>query len=76
MRKGSILLIFLFIFIKPIKSQLLINEFQASNINTILDPSVNFRQWIEIYNAGNYTIDLYDYLLVRSGRGASALPNF
>ncbi len=63
MPKGPILLFILFVFILPVKPQLLINEFQASNINTALDPSVNFRQWIEIYNAGNYTIDLYDYYL-------------
>ncbi len=63
MSKGPIIILILFIFILPVKSQLLINEFQASNITTVLDPSVNFRQWIEIYNSGNYTIDLYNYYL-------------
>ncbi len=47
----------------PGKGQLHINEFQASNISTILDPTGNYREWIEIYNSGNTSVNLEGYFL-------------
>ncbi len=45
------------------KAQLYINEFQASNITTILEPDGDYLEWIEIYNGGSSYIDLYGYHL-------------
>lgn len=44
--------------------QVYINEFMASNANTILDP--DYKQsadWIELYNAGNSAVNLEGYFL-------------
>ena len=62
-RKKTILIFFLVAILLPLRSQLLINEFQASNITTGVDLNVNYRQWLEIYNGGNQTVDLYGYCL-------------
>ncbi|MFO7669615.1 MAG: lamin tail domain-containing protein [Bacteroidales bacterium] len=45
------------------QGQLRINEFQASNINTILDYGGNYLEWVEIYNSGNQTIYLAGHYL-------------
>lgn len=37
---------------------LVINEFMASNVDTIESDSGKFSDWIEIYNAGDSTVDL------------------
>ena len=37
---------------------LVINEFMASNSETIADPQGEYNDWIEIYNASNITIDM------------------
>ncbi|MCK4291551.1 MAG: lamin tail domain-containing protein [Planctomycetes bacterium] len=37
---------------------LVINEFMASNSETIADPQGEYNDWIEIFNASNLTIDL------------------
>ncbi len=44
-------------------SVLYINEFMASNGNTIADENGEFDDWIEIYNAGDEDIDLGGYYL-------------
>ena len=44
--------------------QLFINEFMASNTNTIKDPDFNNdADWIEIYNAGDKEVNLDGYFL-------------
>jgi len=42
---------------------LLINEFLASNLNTICDEYDEYDDWIEIYNSSDQPIDLADYYL-------------
>ena len=37
---------------------LVINEFMASNSNSFADPQGDYDDWIEIYNAGNYMVNL------------------
>ena len=37
---------------------LVINEFMASNSSTIKDPQGEYDDWIEIYNSGDYAIDM------------------
>ncbi|MFK7808517.1 MAG: lamin tail domain-containing protein, partial [Saprospiraceae bacterium] len=42
---------------------LFINEFMASNSNTIADEAGDFEDWIEIYNAGSTDINLAGYYI-------------
>lgn len=42
---------------------LVINEIQASNTNGIIDDSLQYTDWIELYNKGNVTIDLNQFYL-------------
>lgn len=63
MPRGFGLILALYLFSVPLKAQLIINEIQVSNISTKLDPDVNYRQWIEIYNAGSHGLDLYGYFI-------------
>jgi hypothetical protein len=44
-------------------SQVLINEFLASNISTEFAPDYNYEDWIELYNAGSSSVDLEGYYL-------------
>ncbi len=46
-----------------VNSNLVINEIQASNNNTILDNFLEYDDWIEIYNTSNNPIDLAGYYL-------------
>jgi len=47
----------------PIVGDLVINEFMASNNETVADQDGEFDDWIELYNNGNTTIDLTGYTL-------------
>jgi hypothetical protein len=42
----------------PLKGQLFINEFMASNRTTIADPAGDFDDWVELYNAGTEPVAL------------------
>lgn len=42
---------------------IVINEFMSSNSNTIADEDGDFEDWIELYNPGNASVDLYGYYL-------------
>jgi hypothetical protein len=44
-------------------SQVVINEYSASNLNTILDNYSSNEDWVELYNAGSTTFDLSGYYL-------------
>ena len=44
-------------------SQIYINEGSNKNYSTIADENGDFPDWIELYNAGNDTVNLYDYAL-------------
>lgn len=45
----------------PVKSALLINEFQASNVDDLVDADGDFEDWIEILNTGPASLDLAGY---------------
>ncbi|MEA1987357.1 MAG: CotH kinase family protein [Candidatus Marinimicrobia bacterium] len=64
-KKVSFLIIISLVVSFPTYSQdLYINEFMASNSITIADPDFGeYSDWLEIYNAGDSTINLYGYYL-------------
>ncbi|MGE5496868.1 MAG: hypothetical protein ACM3Q2_02295, partial [Syntrophothermus sp.] len=44
--------------------KLLINEFMASNVSAYQDPEYkNYSDWIEIYNAESYQVNLRNYFI-------------
>jgi hypothetical protein len=45
------------------QGQLQINEIQITNGSTLLDEDGDYTDWIELYNAGNTTVDLSQYYL-------------
>ncbi len=45
----------------PVKAQLYINEFLASNNTSFAGPEGDYPDWIEIYNAGSTAVDLGGY---------------
>ena len=48
----------------PLRGQIVINEFSASNANTIADPDfAEYADWVELYNKGLEDINLKDYYL-------------
>lgn len=50
----------------PVVGNLVINEFMASNVAAVADISsdtVQYDDWVELYNAGNTAINLYGYHL-------------
>jgi hypothetical protein len=47
----------------PIHAQLYINEFMASNSNTIADEFDEYDDWVEIFNNNDYSINLSGYYL-------------
>ncbi|NTV82687.1 MAG: T9SS type A sorting domain-containing protein [Bacteroidales bacterium] len=59
----SILALILLIQLFPAKSQILINEYSASNLNTVQDNYNEFEDWIELYNAGTTGVNLGGYYL-------------
>jgi hypothetical protein len=57
---GLILLLVVFAF--PAAAQhLLINEYMSSNATTLADDDGNYSDWVEIYNAGDESINLLNY---------------
>ncbi|MEM6348910.1 MAG: lamin tail domain-containing protein, partial [Bacteroidota bacterium] len=48
-------------------SDLVINEFMASNNNSVADSEGDFDDWIELYNLGSSSIDLGGYFLSDDG---------
>jgi len=49
--------------IHPAMSQILVNEYSASNLETIGDNYQKYEDWIELYNAGNTSVNLDGYYL-------------
>jgi hypothetical protein len=45
------------------QGQIAINEVQISNLSTIMDEDGEYNDWLEIYNAGNTTVDLTGFRL-------------
>jgi hypothetical protein len=51
-----------------VNSQVVINEFQASNASIIADPdNGEFNDWLELYNAGDFPVNLTNWHLSDSG---------
>ena len=51
------ILLYIYI-ICPLRSQISINEFVASNFNTISDEAGEFDDWVELFNNSNQSIDI------------------
>lgn len=61
MKKGLLFIVILFLQLtsaKEVHAQLTINEIMASNSNTISDGNGEFDDWVEIYNAGDLSVNL------------------
>ena len=44
-----------------LSAQVVINEIQSSNANTVTDVDGDFKDWIELYNTGSVTVNLNNY---------------
>ena len=56
------LLFLFFLFSFNIKSQIYINEIMPSNITILMDDIYEYPDsWVELYNAGDEDVDIYDY---------------
>ncbi len=60
---SPLLLIIQFCFITGLQAQVVINEGSNRNYLTIADENGEYPDWIELYNAGNQTVNLYNYAL-------------
>ena len=59
----GIVSIFSFIFSQQTKSQVVINEFSASNLSQYLDNHSDYNDWIELYNTSASAVSLGGYYL-------------
>jgi hypothetical protein len=60
----TILLLLIVVLNVPAKGQIVINEFSASNANTIVDPDFNeYADWVELYNKDSKSWNLKGYFL-------------
>ncbi|MDO9187175.1 MAG: CotH kinase family protein [Bacteroidia bacterium] len=57
------LLIAFFCFISKANSQVIVNEYSCSNVNTIVDNYGETPDWVELYNAGSSAVSLSGYYL-------------
>lgn len=58
-----ILTVLLTFLVWNVTAQVVINEYSASNLNTILDNYSNNEDWVELYNTGNTSFNLGGYYL-------------
>ncbi|MEI6766400.1 MAG: lamin tail domain-containing protein [Bacteroidota bacterium] len=61
MRYTKLLTILFCIFSYTLSAQVLINEVQSSDTNTIKDEDGEYQGWIELFNTGNAAVDLNNY---------------
>ena len=62
LNKKYLLILIFIIYISEASSQVYINEFQAYNASSYLNQETgNYSDWIEIYNDGDYNVDLGGY---------------
>ncbi|MBO7183637.1 MAG: lamin tail domain-containing protein, partial [Bacteroidales bacterium] len=47
----------------PLASQVVINEFMALNATTLQDENGEYSDWVELYNAGDEPVNLYQWCL-------------
>jgi hypothetical protein len=55
--------IFLLLMVSSVQSQVLVNEYSASNLNTVMDNYQEYEDWIELYNAGSIGVNIGGYYL-------------
>ncbi len=63
MRSSFYTFLLLLFFVQDIAAQVIINEFSAANMDGITDNYGKREDWIELYNAGNVTVNLAGYYL-------------
>jgi Lamin Tail Domain/Chitobiase/beta-hexosaminidase C-terminal domain len=61
--KKILLLALIAWFSKPLHAQIVINEYSAANLSTILDNFQKHEDWIELYNGSDSTVNLVGYYL-------------
>lgn len=61
--KRFILIILTLCCYSVVHGQLYINELQASNSKTLVDENGSYTDWVELYNAGNQTVDITGYFV-------------
>jgi hypothetical protein len=59
----TIIVLLITSYLHQVNAQLVINEGSNKNYSTISDEDGEYDDWIEIYNTGNTTIDLFNYSL-------------
>jgi len=59
----KISLVLLCLFFNELTAQVVINEVQTSNLNTLLDEFGEYDDWIELYNTSSTPVDLTGYML-------------
>jgi hypothetical protein len=59
----GIILVLMMLNTKSVQSQVLINEYSASNLSTVIDNYDEYEDWIELYNAGNISVNIGGYFL-------------
>ncbi len=55
--------LYLFLYAQPVSAQLILNEGSNMNYSTLADEDGEYPDWVELYNAGNDTINLLNYSL-------------
>ncbi len=63
MFKNLLLIIFILISFKLSISQVVLNEFMSLNLTTISDEDGDFSDWLEIFNSGTNSLNLYGYTI-------------
>ncbi len=64
MRRICALFITTLILVLPVRAQVFINEFMASNSSFLMNPDLSeYTDWLELFNLGSYAVDLAGYTL-------------
>ena len=76
--KRTFTLVFIALVAWEVRSQVIINELMQSNIDCIMDDQNEFPDsWVELYNAGNTSVNLQSYSIgtAKNGSDAYTLPS-
>ena len=65
------LITFFCLFPAAIQSQVVINEIMADNQNTVADEAGDFVDWVELYNSGDVSVNLFGYGLTDTPTNAT-----
>ncbi len=63
MKQLTGILVSVFLFSQTANAQIIINEGSNKNYSTLADEDGDYEDWIELYNAGSTTLDLFNYAL-------------